>query len=129
MSYRIKHEANEGKGKHASAGKGWGDGQKAHAFHESQRKHISERMATSEYTSFRPRIDNEGVYWIIRDWGSEDVPDAQRKAGFEGKGVSLSALFNSLLASLAKSVQDTTQIDPETGEISIEMNFGRIVIK
>lgn len=109
-------------------GQGWGDGIKARAFHESRRKHISQRMATSEYTSFRPRLDNEGNYWIIRDWGSEDVPDLQIKAGFQGKGVSLSALFNSLLEGLSKSVQQTTQIDPETGEISIEVNLGRIII-
>lgn len=127
-TYHLKHEDNEGKGKRATTGKGWGDGQKAAAFHQSRRKHITERMSTSEFTTFRPRVDNEGDYWIIRDWGAEDVRQLQIDAGYKPTGISLSALFNCLLKGLATSVQNTTQIDTD-GNISIELNLGRINIK
>lgn len=109
-------------------GQGWGNGKRATKFHESRRIHISKRMATSEYTSFRPRVTNEAFYWIVRDWGSVDVPHLKQTAGYKPIAIPLSALFNSLLEGLARAVQNTTEIDAE-GNISIELNLGRITIE
>lgn len=128
MAYKVKHAKNAGLGKAATEGKGWGDGKKAHAYHEGRRKHITQRMSTSEFTTFRPRINEEPYYWIIRDWGSQDVPDLQQRKGYKPTGIAFSAVLNSLLQSIATSVQNTTEID-EDGNISIELNLGRINIR
>jgi len=125
-NYKLKHEENRGKGKHGGEGKGWSV--KAAAHHATRLKHISQRMSTSEYSTFRPRRHLEIHYWVIRDWGAEDVPALQQQAGYKDSGVAFSALFNSLLEGLAESVKNTTQIDAD-GNISIEVNLGRIIIK
>lgn len=109
-------------------GQGWGNGKGALKYHESRRIHISKRMATSEFTSFRPRVSNEAFYWIIRDWGSVEVPHLRQTNGHGDRSIPLSALFNSLLQGLAIAVQNTTEIDAE-GNISIEVNLGRIIIE
>jgi len=125
-NYILKHEENEGYGKAARIGKGWG--MKTIANNKQRTKHISQRMSASEFTTFRPRVDNEGAYWVIRDWGTEDIPHLQSTNGFKPTGMSLSALFNCLLHGLSAAVQNTTQIDAD-GNISIEVNLGRINIR
>lgn len=126
MAYKHKFPENIGLGKHASVGKGIGP--KVQAYSERRRKHISEKMSSSEYSTFRPRVSLEPQYWIVRDWGSIEVPHLQSKAGYKATGLAFSALLNSLLPVLAAAVQNTTQIDAD-GNISIELNAGRINIR
>lgn len=108
----------EHKGRHARLGKCWGDGNAVRAYSARRRKPISEKKVISEFISLRPRVDNEAEFFVIRKW----CDDPQVNKPF-------SALLNSLLAGLAYSVENTTQVDPETGEVSIEVNLGRIIIK
>lgn len=126
---KVKHEENRGKNKHAAKGKGWGDGQAAQAFHRSRKLPIIQRMSTSEFTTFRPRVANEPYYWCIRRWGDETIPNALHKVGFPAKPVPLSALLNSILEKLKIAVENTTEIDPETGVISIMLGNEKIIIE
>lgn len=109
-------------------GQGWGNGKQASQFHEGRRLHISKRMSTSEYTSFRPRVENEAFYWIIRDWGAQCIPNLKAEHGYKPVPIPLSALFNSMLEQIAIAVQNTTEIDAD-GNISVEFNLGRIQIR
>lgn len=94
-------------------GQGWGDGSIAQQFHRGRRFN-----AENTYTGFRPRVgDIEGAYFVLRDWCAD--PRIRR---------SFSSLFNSLMIPLKVACENTTEVD-EHGRISIEANFGRIVIE
>jgi hypothetical protein len=95
------------------AGKGWGDGQAVTAFNERRRTNPE-----NTYTGFRPRVENEAAFFVLREWASDRVVNR-----------SFSSIINAVLPGLMAAVQNTTEIDTETGEISIEINLGRIVIK
>lgn len=94
------------------SGKGWGDGAKVAAWNKR-------RMTNPEntYTAFRPRVENEGLYFVIRNWAAD--PRVNK---------SFSAIINSLLEGLKTACENTTEKD-EHGRISIEVNLGRIYIE
>lgn len=99
MSYKIQ------------GGKGWGDGSMVQAFNENRMTNPA-----NTYTGFRPRVENEGCYYVIRNWCKD--PRVRK---------SFSSLINSLLPYISVAVQHTTERD-EDGRITIELNLGRIEI-
>lgn len=96
-------------------GKGWGDGQAVRAAN----KRRTRPNPLNTYTGFRPRIgENEGAFFVIRDKWCDD-PRINKP---------FSALFNSLLIGIKTACEQTTEID-EHGNVSIELNLGRIIIE
>lgn len=93
-------------------GKGWGDG--SLVILHSQNRRVN---PDNTYTGFRPRIQVEGAYFVIRDWCYD--PRIRR---------SFSALLNSLMLPLKTACEHTTIKDAD-GRISIELNCGRIYIE
>ena len=97
--------------KNKNEGKGWGDGKKVTQYNKK-------RMSNPEntYTGFRPRVENEAAWYVMRQWcDREDI------------NLSFSALINAILPGLKVSLENTTEISH--GQISIELNLGRIEIK
>lgn len=95
-----------------NAGKGWGDGKAVRAFNAGRKTNPA-----NTYTGFRPRVGEiEGAYFVIRGW-CED-PRINK---------SFSAIFNSLMIPIKIACENTTEID-ENGQVSIELNIGRIPI-
>lgn len=93
-------------------GKGWGDGSLVRQFNRNRK-----RNQENTYTGFRPRVGAiEGAYFVIRNWCDD-----------ERINKSFSAIFNSLMIPLKEAIENTTEIDDE-GQVSIELNIGRIPI-
>lgn len=94
-------------------GKGWGDGSVVHAYNEGRKTNPE-----NTYTGFRPRVGEiEGAYFVIRSWCN----DKRIRRSF-------SAIFNSLMIGIKIACENTTEID-EHGNVTIELNLGRITIK
>lgn len=94
-------------------GKGWGDGSIVNRFNKNRKVNPD-----NTYTGFRPRVGEvEGAYFVIRNWCSD-----------ERIRRSFSAIFNSLMVPIKVACEQTTEVD-ENGNISIELNAGRITIK
>ena len=94
-------------------GQGWGDGALVREF--NKRRTVNPE---NTYTGFRPRTGEvEGAYFVIRNWC--DDPRVNR---------SFSAIFNSLMIPIKLACEHTTEIDDE-GQVSIELNLGRIIIR
>lgn len=70
-----------------------------------------------QYTGFRPRNAQEPNYYAIRRWC--DHPDVRSN---------FSSVLNSLLPHLKMAMENTTEID-EFGNVTIELNLGRIKIE
>jgi len=70
------------------------------------------------YAGFRPRCEQEAAYFCIKKWCEH--PRVNK---------TLSAVINSLLDGVKAAIENTTQINPKTGEITVEINLGRITIK
>ena len=68
------------------------------------------------YTGFRPRVANEEDYFFIKKWC--DLPQVKR---------SFSSVLNSLIPMVRVACEQTTRT--EQGEVSIELNLGRIIIR
>lgn len=94
------------------SGKGWGDGSLVRRFNKGRTVNPE-----NTYTGFRPRVELEGVYFVIRNWCSD--PRINQ---------SFSSIFNSLLTPIKVACENTTEVS-ETGEVSIELNLGRIIIR
>jgi len=94
------------------SGKGWGSGELVRAFNRGRK--INQE---NTYTGFRPRIGEiEGAYFVIRNWCND--PRVNK---------SFSSIFNSIMIPLKEAIENTTEVD-EFGQVSIELNIGRIVI-
>lgn len=94
-------------------GKGWGDGSLVRQYNKGRKVNIN-----STYTGFRPRVgEEEGAFFTIRNWC--DDPQINR---------SFSAILNSILVPLRVACENTTEVDDQ-GNVSIEINLGRIIIK
>lgn len=94
------------------SGKGWGDGSKVAAF--NKRRKFNHENTT---TGFRPKLEHEGHYFVIRNWCAD-----------ERINKSFSAVINALLEGLKTACEQTTEKD-EHGRISIEVNLGRVYIE
>lgn len=95
------------------SGRGWGDGSLVQAY--NKRRTVNPENTC---TAFRPRAgDAEAAFYVLRNW----CKDPRINKPF-------SALLNSLLQGLKTSCENTTEIDAE-GNISIELNLGRVQIK
>jgi hypothetical protein len=92
---------------------GYGNGDKTKAYAHSRKRNNGVTC-----TGFRPRIENEAAYYVIKLWCEH--PDIN---------VSFSALINSLLQGIKIATQQTTEINPQTNQVSIELNLGRVTIK
>lgn len=95
---------------------GW-KSEKVRAYKDAREKPVGQKLNAYPYTSFRPRVENEPLYYMLRRWCDE--PEVQ---------VNISSLLNSLLPYLVRACTDTTERDAN-GDITVEMNFGRIKIK
>lgn len=94
-------------------GKGWGDGSLVQAYNKRRT-----RNPENTYTGFRPRTGEvEGAYYVIRNWCND--PRVNR---------SFSAIFNSLMIGIKTACEHTTEKDAD-GNVSIELNLGRIIIR
>lgn len=94
-------------------GKGWGDGSLVRQFNRGRK-----RNPENTYTGFKPRVGEiEGAYFVIRNWC--DDPRINK---------SFSAIFNSVMIGLKTACEQTTEVDTD-GQVSIELNLGRIEIK
>lgn len=93
-------------------GRGWGDGVAVAAFNARRR-----RNPENTYTGFRPRVANEAAYFVIRKWCDDPIINK-----------SFSAVINALLPSIKVAMEQSTEVNEETGQISIDCNFGRIDI-
>lgn len=97
---------------HTPSGQGWGDGSLVRQFNRKRKINPE-----NSYTGFRPRVGEiEGAYFVIRNWCND--PRVNK---------SFSAIFNSLMVSIKVACEHTTEIDAD-GQVSIELNLGRIVI-
>jgi hypothetical protein len=92
-------------------GKGWGDGVGVSSFNRGRK-----RNPENTYTGFRPRVENEGMYFVIRRWCDD-----------ERINKSFSALLNAIIPALKVACENTTERAAD-GTISIELNAGRIDI-
>lgn len=96
-------------------GQGWGDG---NAVRAANRKR-TQRNPLNTYTGFRPRIGEcEAAFFVIRDTWCDD----------QRINKPFSAVINSLLIGIKTAMEQTTEID-ENGNVSIELNLGRIIIE
>lgn len=73
--------------------------------------------------SFRPTQDTEGKFFDLKD---RLLPVLKNKKG--SQHVTFSSIFNALLPAIHAAVVNTTEIDEETNEVTIELNIGKINI-
>ena len=92
---------------------GFGNGEKLRAYSIRRKKNHSVTC-----TGFRPRIENEAAYYVIKQWCEH--PDIN---------ITFSALINALLQGIKVATQQTTEINPQTNQVSIELNLGRVTIR